>query len=234
MSHFRVAVFSNSPSDISFDELLAPYDENLDAEFMELTDDEIENLRKEYEDNKYPGDFEEFLTNRGYINDPESGMLGYYFNPSAKWDWYSLDGGDWQFDLKEDEEYDDNGCARKNQFSYFDSDYSESKCTKRWKELAELAASTTNSVSEESDPDVRLAKIFMSDYPTLEHYLRCMKLNYPYAFITPNGEWHAPGRVGWFGLSDDTAESMKQYLDEWEAWINSDVNPYVNFVDCHI
>ena len=56
----------------------------------------------------------------------------------------------------------------------------------------------------------------------------------PYAFVTPDGEWHAPGTVGWFASSDETEESTAAYEKEWEEYINSEENPYVSFVDCHI
>ena len=57
---------------------------------------------------------------------------------------------------------------------------------------------------------------------------------YPYAFITPDGEWHSPGRVGWFGVSTENEESLEKYIKEWKKWIMLDDNPYVSFVDCHI
>ena len=56
----------------------------------------------------------------------------------------------------------------------------------------------------------------------------------PYAFITPDGKWHAPGRVGWFAISDESADDWNKYVEEWDAFLASDGNPYVSIVDCHI
>ena len=56
----------------------------------------------------------------------------------------------------------------------------------------------------------------------------------PYAFITPDGIWHAPGDVGWFGVSDEGPESLDRHIEEWQAFLNSPDDPYVSFVDCHI
>lgn len=56
----------------------------------------------------------------------------------------------------------------------------------------------------------------------------------PYAFITPDGVWHAPGTVGWFATDDSTDESQTKYDEEWAAYIASDENPWVCFADCHI
>lgn len=233
MSHFRVAVFANNPHD--FDELLAPYGENSEEyfEFNALTDEEIQKLKNDYRSNNYPS-FEEYVTDAGYVNDTVSGVVGFMANPNAKWDWYSLNGGDWQFDMLPGQTYDDDCEARKNQFDYSNKDYRESELIEHYNEMKKLAESTATPKEDEQDLDIRRAKWFMEDYPKLEYYLRCNKLNYPYAFITPDGEWHSPGTVGWFAVSDDTPDSMQAYLDEWEAYVNSKENPYVNFVDCHI
>ncbi len=56
----------------------------------------------------------------------------------------------------------------------------------------------------------------------------------PWAYITPDGTWHAPGTVGWFATSDETEESRAAYNAEWKAYVECDDNPWVCFVDCHI
>ena len=184
MSHYNVAVFSYDPN--AFDRLLAPYSEE-DPMFMcfsPLTEKERKWYEDYYKEHKrdIPGSFEEFLTSEGFIVDTLSGKVGRKVNPDAKWDWYTLGGGSWQFELKDDHVFDDDDNVRKNDFVYV--------VDGNWE--------------------------------------------YPYAFITPDGKWHAPGTVGWFATSDDTPESREAYLREWIAWIESDENPYVNFVDCHI
>ena len=57
-----------------------------------------------------------------------------------------------------------------------------------------------------------------------------------FAFITPDGEWVGPGRMGWFGMSDATDESRQEYNDKWNqalSTIDHD-KTYVVIVDCHI
>lgn len=56
----------------------------------------------------------------------------------------------------------------------------------------------------------------------------------PYAFVTPDGVWHSPGDVWFFACDTSTEESRKKHDDEWTAYIDSQDNPYVSFVDCHI
>lgn len=237
MSHFRVAVFSNNPSTEAFEELLAPYSET-DEEFFEfepISEASLEWNRNYYEEhNPYPT-FEEFMTHEGYINDPESGELGYRGNPNAKWDWYTLGGGSWQFELKDDHVFDDHGNARKNDFEYRQAVNLQTK-EKEWKEKKALVDSFEpgDDKSLEQIAEYEDAKRFINYFPMLEDYMVNCAWNYPYAFITPDGVWHSSGTVGWFATSDDTPESRKAYLHEWIAWIESDENPYVNFVDCHI
>ena len=57
-----------------------------------------------------------------------------------------------------------------------------------------------------------------------------------YAVVTPDGLWHAPGEMGWFGCSTDTdlewdewqRNYKKRYLD------TADPNWHIFIVDCHI
>lgn len=229
MSHYRVAVFANSPEE--FEDLLAPYNEQDEMyfEFFPVSSEEVAERYDEYQQNSTIFDsFNDYLSDYGYTKDPDTGQFGYCYNPNAKWDWYTLDGGEWQFDLKPGEHYGHNGYAKKNQYNYWEKQYSKQRSIKHWNEQKDLAE------SNEDTQEAGFARWFMKDNPDLNTYLRQCKLNYPYAFITPDGEWHSPGTVGWFGCSDDTPDTMNAYLDEWETWINSDQNPYVTFVDCHI
>lgn len=232
MSHYRVAVFANSPHE--FDELLAPYSENNEEyfEFFPLTGEELDNVYIDFNNRRDTFEtFEEYVEDYGYKYD--NGQIGHFYNPNAKWDYYSLDGGDWMFEMKHGECYDDEGNARKNQFNYKNKSFNKTELTRKWKKNKKLAEEKEGS-DEVKNLHIKFAKYFMDDNPNLEDYLYKNSLEYPYAFITPDGEWHAPGTVGWFATSNDTAESMLAYVKEWEQWINSDENPYVNFVDCHI
>jgi len=232
MSHYRVAVFANKPWE--FEDLLAPYSEADEEyfEFIPLAEDKLEWLRTFYKEHSVKAEsFEEFLTSEGYVNSEEDGsVIGFYANPHAKWDWYSLDGGAWQFEVLPEFAADD-GDLRKNAYNYIDPEYDESrarKTYKRYKMIVDNGEDPYGTISLEE------AQEFIQDYPDEEFYLLACKWIYPYAFITPDGEWHAPGEVGWFGASSDTAESMMSYIKEWVAFIESDANPFVNFVDCHI
>ncbi len=237
MSHFRVAVFSNDPRSSAFEELLAPYSET-DENYFEFEPIEEESLdwnRKFYDEHKPYPTFEEYMTHEGYINDPDSGELGYMHNPNAKWDYYTLNGGDFQFEFRNGHHYDEEGHAKKNDFEYRQAVNLRTK-EKEWKEKKALVDSFEpgDDKSLEQIAEYEDAKRFIDYHPVLGDYLIDCVWDYPYAFITPDGVWHSPGTVGWFAFSDDSPESRQKYLQEWINWIQSSENPYVNFVDCHI
>ena len=231
MTHFRCAVFSYDPN--GFDALLAPYSET-DEEYFEFTPLSNENIlwlreryNKDIEDKKLLKDvsFPEWAKARGYTY--QNGSIGIMENANAKWDYYTLDGGDWEFEFKDGETYDDRGHARKNQFTYRETEYSENECRKHYANMQKLA-------DNRDGDNYEYINSFLTEYPTVESYLEYSQWAVPYAYITPDGEWHAPGNVGWFAASDDTPETRNAYFEEWKAWVNSPDNPYVNFVDCHI
>ena len=62
MSHFSVAVFSQTPGDV--EALLAPFDEQVEA----------------------GSPYAEFLRNEEYDWDKAVGAKGYWRNPNARWD----------------------------------------------------------------------------------------------------------------------------------------------------
>ncbi len=60
------------------------------------------------------------------------------------------------------------------------------------------------------------------------------KMSYvPFAVVTPDGEWHESGKMGWFGMSSDNKEE-----DKWRKEVRNIYSKYPNYigvlVDCHI
>lgn len=230
MSHYCVAVFANHPRE--FETLLAPYDETNEAYYeYEPISEPSDHLKQRYDEMKEKNwlediSFDEWLTDLGYrIID---GKICVWRNPQGKWDWYTLDGKSWMFDLKDGEEYDDEGYTRKNQYNYINTDTNKEECAEYWHERLREAAEAEDQKARQR------AEYFLREFPTKEQYIRQMINLHPYAFITPDGVWHAPGNVGWFAISDDTPETCEQYMNEWLDYISSEENPYVSFVDCHI
>lgn len=57
----------------------------------------------------------------------------------------------------------------------------------------------------------------------------------PYAVVDSDG-WHAPGKVGWFGTSDETPEAYKAWKENFRRdWIDTLApGDRVTLIDCHI
>ncbi len=112
MSHFTVLIIGEDP-----EEQLVPYSENCDGEEMKkylIFEDAEKNYAEEYESDKkigygddkdktfkevYPTLIDYLKDWHGSEIDKETGRYGYWKNPNAKWDWYSL-GGRWTGFLK--------------------------------------------------------------------------------------------------------------------------------------
>lgn len=56
----------------------------------------------------------------------------------------------------------------------------------------------------------------------------------PWAFVDEKG-WHSKGRMGWFGMGDDTPESNQEHAQSFMNWLKSgDQNDWIVVTDCHI
>ena len=94
MSHFSVAVLHRA--DQTVEEMLAPYDEELETEIeLEYTREEaIKSAREDYTGNEDKTDEEcikFFAEKHGYITDKAGNVYAKY-NPNARWDWYVIGG----------------------------------------------------------------------------------------------------------------------------------------------
>lgn len=50
-----------------------------------------------------------------------------------------------------------------------------------------------------------------------------------------DGRWMAPGRMGWFGISDDDPDSYAYYVREANTYIDSlPQDAFLVVLDCHI
>lgn len=61
----------------------------------------------------------------------------------------------------------------------------------------------------------------------------------PYAYVTPDGEWHERGRMGWWGITieDEDGNGEKDadaWRDEWTRAVGEHSGNLVVLVDCHV
>ena len=57
-----------------------------------------------------------------------------------------------------------------------------------------------------------------------------------YAVLTPDGVWHAPGEMGWFGISSETNNEYESWKKNFKKTFidTADQNWLMYIVDCHI
>jgi len=225
MSHFAVAVFSD---DGDFDRLLEPYNEKDEKyyQFFPRTYDEIVERFKRFKLQNPSWTLDMYINQMGYKC--VDGQWGYYQNPQGYWDWYSLDGKDYLFDVKKGAELpDDEYYFRKNDYDWYPDDKEAREDAREfWDDFIGETA-----IAE--PPGWWNKQHYLDRYKTREQYIKEMGRTLPWAFITPDGVWHSAGRVGWFAMSNETVEDSERYAKEWDEWIQSDTNPYVSLVDCH-
>ena len=229
MSHYTVGVIV--PKEVKegnlryyVDELLEPFDENMEVQpYIAVT---IEELKERYEEYKSRCEkvepFEEFIIDYcGAGNDEEGNALSTY-NPDSKWDSYSI-GGRWNNSIKTKDNREVNYARIKDiQFKEVLSD----------EEISNLKEVYTKKIKE---GDFYKAEYYQERYPSFEDYLEENQHFSTYAILTPDGEWLEPGQMGWFGMSSATPEESKSFQSKYMEKINSqNENDWFVIVDCHI
>ena len=247
MSHYTVAVFSDkNGSDLA--ELLAPYDENIEvAPYVYKTREQIieETKQRLYRD--YNDKYADFVNNpRKYEKELLPNQIERY-NYIAKilplvkswsdqeiYDYYRKEYGD-----------EDSFNERGDQMSTYNpkSKWDWYSVGGRWSGLLTFKNGQTGDsgyskfIDFERMRDDAEKEYLKSLYPDEATYLRKMTAFSTYAVITPDGEWHSKGEMGWFGISTETGEEDTAWCDNFYAnFIRPAIenNWYLTIVDCHI
>lgn len=73
-------------------------------------------------------------------------------------------------------------------------------------------------------------------FPTEKSYIDYETNFTTYAVLTPDGKWYEPGTMGWWGISNATAEEERDFSQKYEEEFIKNVNPEwrLTIVDCHI
>lgn len=254
MSHYAVLVMSEHGGE-DVPELLARYSENIEVEpYVKYTREQaIEHDRKysldcliswvkKQEKNKdedyskwidlcsehlLRSDEECYQSVKEDYNDlvDDDGNILSTYNPDSKWDWWAY-GGRWGDRLKRNnEEYCDEGYAADMDFRQNKKSYKEH--LKWWEENIDTG-----------EPDGFLSADYYKDYyKDKETFAKIMSLPIFRSVVTPDGEWHEKGEMGWFAMSSETPEeSLDWDLNFMERFIKPAVenNWYLTVVDCHI
>jgi hypothetical protein len=77
-------------------------------------------------------------------------------------------------------------------------------------------------------------KIHLEMYGTKEEYVKRRGIWTPYAVVTEDG-WHAPGDMGWWGMSSDETEDRDKFDQEFQRLLaDQPDDALITMVDCHI
>ena len=228
MSHYPVAVFSKKPEDIG--SLLSPFYEAVDGN----------------------SPYAVFQEDPQADEDNGMGRRGYWRNPHAKWDWWNM-GGRWrgQLKLKEGKEgaYGSPPFMNENhpldpkrcdQALVADCDFTPdpeayAHALRQWEIQVEDAALRDG---EKALDHMRIYKpeYYIRQYGDKEYYAKRQSMFNPFAFLTAEGEWHEPGRMGWFGMDDSTVKTQKEHEEKFRGYLKQagEQGLYITVVDCHI
>ena len=228
MSHFVVAVFHREDQDV--DELLMPYDENLEVEpYVLYTKEEaIDFAKSNYNlEGKTDEECWEFMTD-GFKTDDEGNIYSSY-NPNAKWDYYCV-GGRWSGMLKtKNGEADE---ARVKDIDFTPNQKSYERALRFWDVIVEGKPKK----EDENFFTIYKPEYYADIYGDRETYAKAISSFQTFAVILPDGTWLEEGHMGCFGISSSTSDDVREWSANYKKNFIDTADPewILSIVDCHI
>lgn len=244
MSHFTVLVV-DTKNEKSVDEWMEPFYEGLEKDRMIdwTVQDVLNYFKKENVDFPYDhvdkSNLQEYLERAEELEfdtseHDDEGNLYYLGNEDAKWDWYEI-GGRWSGMLKKLDGTRCDECEVKDLDLSLDKDMYE-KAKRFWEVV----------VDKQPLKDGEYADGFTSWYKD-SYYKDTFgdketfakdKASLSTLALLLDGKWHEQGKMGWFGMSDTTSDSLKEYTKFFNKTLEElkETHPHatVTLVDCHI
>ena len=268
MSHFTVAVISKKYAGDDVQHLLAKYDEGKRDVFNDCTKEVLkvwetgkteygsEIIKEDYDNNieKFADEWYGYKT----VNEGEAKKYGYYYNPDAKWDWYTI-GGRWNglLKLKESVVNEDETVNRKYWWNKDEKDNGLSDRAVNYAKVKDLDFSISE---DEYKKNIRFWEVYVEDqepqneeekemiahrfykkeyyinrYKNKETYAKLVSEFSTFAVLTDKG-WFEKGEMGGFGCSSETDEESFDWDTTYYNRFIKDLDPetYITVVDCHI
>ena len=259
MSHYCVAVISKKNEKGVISALLEPYKESKKIEYRDCTEEVLNawNTGKseygtEINHDEYENSIEKFADEYfGYevYKEDDYVKYGYWYNPNAKWDWYSI-GGRWNNFLKLKRSVEsDKTCSdivnlskpectnvaqiKDIDFSLNKEDYNSS--IRFWELYIEDQEPKNKKEKELKVCTLYKKEFYINRYKTKENYAKSVSSFSTFAVVTEEG-WFEQCQMGWFGLSNETDDEAIAWVDNYyDRFIkNADPESYITIVDCHI
>ena len=165
------------------------------------------------------------------------------YNPKSKWDWYSI-GGRWSGMLKipRSKVSEETLKFMKNneQFWHTDEaligDLDFSIDMEEYQEFYDWWMENIVNTPDEEWSHIWKKSYYTDNYKNAEDYAKRNCAFSTFAVVTPDGEWHERGEMGWFGCSYETPKEGADWDENYFEHFISHTNPDYIFtlVDCHI
>lgn len=231
MSHYIVAVFHREDQEV--EDLLAPFDENIEVEpYIKYTRQEAIDFVKEHwgdwVKDKSDDECWDEIADEYHNNTDENGNIYSTYNPNSKWDWWSYGGRfGGSLKLKGRDEYIDE--ARVGDVDFSDDKETYEQSLKFWDDCVEGKA-------PRGDLFFYKPEYYKEFYGDRETYARFQAHFSTFAVVTPDGEWHEKGTMGWFGCSSETPEEARSWEEHYKERFIDTADPdwIITIVDCHI
>lgn len=241
MSHFAVLVLHEE--DQSIEDLLAPYSENLEVEpYVKYTRIQAINKMREdcpslYKDKSEDEIFQDACDWFGCMLDNDNNLLSTY-NPDSKWDYWQV-GGRFSgmlhiiptaLDGYHGMEYADSAFVRHVKWVQPLDKEEREDIIKWWNVNIEGAE------GEKDECFLYNPEYYKKRFKDAETYIKTQELPCYHAVVTPDGIWHEPSKVGWWGCTNgDPSDELEWDLHFKERFIDTAEFDWVaTIVDCHI
>ena len=244
MSHFSLLVV-DTENKKSVDEWMTPFYEGLekDRRIDWTVQDVLDYFKKENVDFPYDhvdeSNLDKYLEIAKELDfnttehDTE-GNLYYLGNNNAKWDWYQI-GGRWSNMLRKSDGTRCDACEIKDLDLSLDTEL-YNKAKRFWEVVVEEQPLTD--VERLSDFFAMFKpEYYIEMYGNKDNYAKDCASFSTFAMLL-DGEWHEQGKMGWFGMSNTTDESLQEYTNFFNKKLKElkETHPHakVTLVDCHI
>ncbi|KGL44101.1 hypothetical protein [Listeria newyorkensis] len=212
MSHFTVAVITKTGTPEEVDNLLGPFDEEIEVPHYTTKADIIKKGRASIESYKN-GTYQEYLNNpEKYLsecnNERHINYISIEFPKKLEW----TDEEVYAEEIKwaEEENIKDDGSV----FSNYNpkSKWDWYQIGGRWKNMLILKNGGVADTAKIENIDLS-------------------KTNKTFALLTPEGEWYERGKMGWWATVTD---KNNNYSEEYTKLLLENQDCFITIVDCHI